>query len=178
MVNPRPSPQKLEALKLEIKLRYKRKARESVKVNRSRSMAAFRLAELTRWLHHTNGGGAELEPSEQSIQIVRLFAHHMGGLPNSDGRIRSWTSTYSPWLLPQQLERLINEVTSCPLKWTADKLGWKIRLTDAVRTELKIKTIGAIDCSKEQRQARQRKRRAARDRARKIAKRNGGSPYI
>ena len=168
MVNPRPSPQKLAALKWEIKHRYSQKSKVG---KRTRSMAAIRLSELTRWLHHTNGAGVELEPTETSLQIVRLFAHHLGGLPNTDARIRTWTATYAPWLLPQDQERLINQVVSCPLKFSADKLAWKIRLTDALRTELKIKTIGSIDCNQQQRQARRRKDAADRQKARRAAAR-------
>jgi hypothetical protein len=51
-------------------------------------------------------------------------------------------------------------VTSCPLKWSADKLGWKLRLSDVDRTELKIRTIGAFDCSREQRAARRKAKQA------------------
>src|ERR1041385_8510781 len=73
--------------------------------------------------------------------------------------------------LPIYRERLITEVVQCPLKWAADRLAWKLRLTDAKRTELKITTIGAIDCSKDQRQARRRKAKAAREKSRRAANR-------
>jgi hypothetical protein len=164
----RPTPAQVLARKLEIRRRYDRKAAKVGK--RSRSMAAIRLAELTRWLHDANGHGTELEPTERSIEIVRLFAHHMGGLPESPRRITAWLADYAPWIKGADRERLITEVATCPLKWSADKLAWKIRLTDAKRTELKIKTIGAMDCNKAQRDARRRQDAAARQRARRAAK--------
>ncbi len=163
MVNQRPTPARLKLLKLDIDLRYKAQSRDARKLHRSRGMAAFRLAELTRWLHDRFGAGVELEQTLENYAIVRLFAHHMGGLRDTARRIHKWTDTYSPWLDPRDLERLINEVEGCPLKWSADKLAWKLRLTDAKRTELRIRTIGAIDCNKEQRLAKRKAARKERD---------------
>ena len=155
------------ARKWEIKRRYSRKSKVG---KRTRSMAAIRLAELTRWLHHTHSE-RELSPSDNSINICRLFAHHMGALPQSDRRIASWLDRYASWIDVPSRERLISEVVSCPLKFSADKLAWKIGLTDAVRTALKIRTIGAIDYTKEQRQARRKRQDAERKRAARRAKR-------
>lgn len=171
MANQRPSPQRVAALKHEIAQRYKRNAAEARKRNRSRGMAAIRLSELTRWLDDQFGEGVELEAGDASYLIVRIFAHHLGALPDTARRITRWTATYAPWISPRDLERLISEVVDCPIKWTADKLAWKIRLTDAKRTELKIRTIGAVDCNREQRAARRKAKRKERDAARYRAKR-------
>ena len=175
MANQRPNPRQLAALKFEIEQRYKRNAKEARKRNRSRGMAAIRLSELTRWLDDAYGAGVELEATQQSYLIVRIFAHHLGSLPNTDRRITSWLGDRAPWVKGVDRERLINEVTDCPIKWTADKLAWKIRLTDAKRTELRIKTIGAIDCNREQREARRKANRAKRDAKRYQAKRRSPS---
>lgn len=168
MPNQRPSAKQVAALKYEIAQRY---AKKHQKRNRSRGMAAIRLSELTRWLDDTFGAGVELEPNDHSYLLVRIFAHHLGSLPDAARRITSWTATYAPWVSPRDLERLINEVADCPLKWSADKLAWKLRLTDAKRTELKIRTIGAIDCNREQRELRRKAKRAERDAKRNKAKR-------
>lgn len=175
MPNKRPSPELEAHLHLEIKQRHLRQARQAAKRNgRSRGMAAIRLSELTRWLDDEYGEGVELPPCEHSYTVARIFAHHIGSLADAPRRITKWVDVYAPWIKPRDLERLITDVTECPLKWSADKLAWKIRLTDAKRTELKIKTIGAIDVSREQRQTRrrQRDREAAKRRraARKLAK--------
>lgn len=178
MVNKRPSPERIAALKLEIAQRYRLKAKEAKQHNRSRGMAAFRLAELTRWLDDAYGKGVELEATTQSYAIVRIFAHHIGALKDAPRRITIWAGVFAPWISPRDLERLINEVTHCQLKWTADKLAWKLKLTDAKRTELNIRTIGAIDCSREQRAERQRARRAQAERNRRELKRSTRVPHI
>jgi hypothetical protein len=165
----RPSPEVIAARKWEIRRRY---AKKNPKVGkRSRGMAAIRLAELTRWLDDKYGAGIELEPDSHSETILRVFAHHLGSLPDAPRRITAWCDCYTPWLTLKSREILISEVLASPLKWSADKLAWKIRLTDAKRTELKITTIGAIDCTAHQRAERRRKDAADRQRTRRAAKR-------
>jgi hypothetical protein len=163
----RPTPEIVAARKWEIKRRYSRKSKVG---KRTRSMAAIRLAELTRWLDDTNGAGVELEPGEQSTQIARIFAHHMGGLPEMPRRVQAWIGQYAPWLTLASREVLISEVARCPLKWSADKLAWKIGLKDEQRARLKITTIGAIDCSQDQRAARRKARQAELQRALRAAR--------
>ncbi len=158
----RPPPQLVAARKWEIARRYSRKAKVG---KRTRSMAAIRISELTRWLDDMIGAGVELIPCQESADLARLFAHHMGGLPDAPRRITSWLGDRAPWLKGLDRERLISEVVSCPLKWSADKLGWKLRLTDAKRTELRITTIGAIDMSRDQRAARRKAKQAELQRA-------------
>jgi len=170
MIIRRPTPAQIAARKFEIAKRYKRK---TVKIGaRSRGMAAIRLAQLTRWLDDCYGCGHELNPSERSILIVRIFSHHMANLPDMPRRVTAWIDRYAPWLDLASRERLISEVAECPIKWSADKLAWKIGLTDAKRSELKITTIGAIDCNQQQRSERRKKAKAERERTRRAAQRS------
>jgi hypothetical protein len=123
-------------------------------------MAAIRIAELTRWLDDACGAGAELERCKWSEEIAHIFVHHFVVLSDGNRRAAEWLATYCPWIERRDREYLITEANHCPLKWSADKLAWKIRLTDGKRSQLKITTIGAIDCGKGQRAARRKKRRA------------------
>ena len=175
MTNRRPSPKLIAARRWEIKRRYEHHAKVG---KRSRGMAAIRLAELTRWLHDTHGAGTELVPNTHSELIVRIFTHHFMGLPEGPRRVSAWFGVYCPWLGLRDREYLISEATHCPLKWSADKLGWKLRLTDAKRTELKITTIGAIDCNRDQRKARDKARRAAREKQRRATAKANRVPSI
>jgi len=169
MVNQRPDPKTLQRKLLDIRLRYDSHTRDAKQAGkqqrRSRGMAAIRLAELTRWLDDEYGQGVEMPATEHSYGIVRVFAHHLGALRDAPRRITKWADIYAPWIKPRDLERLITETQDCPLKWSADKLAWKLRLTDAKRSELKIRTIGAIDCNQEQRKARRKASNAAHMRA-------------
>jgi len=157
MVTKRPTLSVIKARKWEIKRRYARKSNVG---KRTRSMAAIRLAELTRWYDDTHGAGCELEPGRDAVMIAEIFAHHMAALANAERRISEWIGFYAPTIPPQERERLIANATNKPMHWSADKLAWKIKLTDEQRSRLKITTIGAIDCSKEQRAARRKAKRA------------------
>jgi hypothetical protein len=175
MVNRRPTPDLVRARQWEIKRRYERHAKVG---KRTRSMAAIRLAELTRWLHDTHGAGCELEPGRDALMIAEIFAHHIAALANAERRIAQWLSFYAPSIPPLEQEHLIGNALGRPIHWSADKLGWKLRLTDEQRTRLKIKTIGAMGISKEQRKERDRIRRAEAERIRRAAKRANRVPYI
>jgi hypothetical protein len=134
-------------------------------------MAAIRIAELQRWLADSAGAGAKLEPSQWSEGIARIFVHHFVVLADGNRRAANWLETYCPWINTRDREYMITEANHCPLKWPADKLAWKIRLTDERRTELKIKTIGAIDCNADQRKERRKRQHAERQRRLRAAKR-------
>lgn len=123
-------------------------------------MAAIRIAELQRWLGDIIGAGAELEPGKWSADIARIFVHHFVVLADGNRRAADWLATYCPWIDRRDSEAMITEANHCPLKWSADKLAWKIRLTDAKRTELRITTIGAVDVSREERTRRRKARQA------------------
>jgi hypothetical protein len=77
-------------------------------------------------------------------------------------------------MLPVDRERLINEAQECPLKWTADKLAWKFKVTQEQRRRLALKTIGAIDLSKAERIKTRRAHNKAASRAYRRA--NGAKP--
>lgn len=168
MVNRRPTPDLVRARQWEIKRRYERHAKVG---KRTRSMAAIRLAELTRWLHDTHGAGCELEPGRDALMIAEIFAHHIAALANAERRIAQWLSFYAPSIPPLEQEYLIGNALGRPIHWSADKLGWKIKLTDEQRTRLKIRTIGAAGISKEQRAQRRNAAKAERERNRRAAKR-------
>ena len=159
-----PTPELIAARKWEIKRRYASKAKVG---KRTRSMAAIRIAELKRWLDDLIGAGVELEPMDSSERIARIFVHHFVVLSDGNRKASEWLTTYCPWIEAQDREHMITEANHCPIKWSADKLAWKIRLTDAKRTELKITTIGAIDCNAQQRAERRKAKQAELHRARR-----------
>ena len=156
-MNKRPSPDVIAARKWEIKRRYERKAKVG---RRTRSMASIRISELTRWLGDVVGAGIELEPCQWSEGIARIFVHHFVVLADGNRRAADWLQVYCPWISIRDREYMITEANYCPIKWSADKLAWKIGLTFAKRAELEITTIGAIDCNRDLRAAKRKAQRA------------------
>lgn len=157
MVNRRPAPELVAARQWEIKRRYSRHAKVG---KRSRPMAAIRIAELKRWLGDIVGDGVELDASKWSEDVARIFVHHFVVLADGNRRAAEWLGIYCPWIETRDREYMITEANHCPLKWSADKLAWKIRLTDEQRSRLKITTIGAMGITKEQRAQLRKAKRA------------------
>jgi hypothetical protein len=153
----RPPLELVKARQWEIKRRYERK---SAVGKRSRPMAAIRIAELKRWLGDIAGNGVELDASKWSEDVARIFVHHFVVLADGNRRAADWLATYCPWIETRDREYMITEANHCPLKWSADKLAWKIRLSDAKRTELRITTIGAFDVPKDERTKRRKAKQA------------------
>lgn len=169
----RPTPESIAARKREIRLRYARKCEVGP---RTRPMAAIRIAELSRWLEHVHGNQAP--DDDHGETIARIMVHHLVTLRDGGRRAAQWLDRHAPWIEIRSREGLITQASHHPLKWTARKLGWKIRLTDAVRTELKITTIAPIDVTDEQLKERSKQRRRDRERARRAALKAARVPSI
>ena len=161
----RPSPEQVALRKKEIAKRYARKASKAFN-KKPRTIAAIRAAELTR-LFDRRFGRMQIPETDDGVDCIRIMAHHLGALRDAKRRISDWIATCAPWLPLPERERLITEVEENRLRWSADKLAWKLGLTDELRTELRITTIGAIDCNEDQRKARRRRARAERDKLRR-----------
>lgn len=159
----RPSPALIAARKREIAKRYARKDKRSIPL----TFAAVRLSELNRLYQYRHG--RELPATDDGLQAARLAVHHIGRLRDAARRIGSWLDYWTPWLDLASRERLIRDATEHPLRWRADKIAWKLRVTAGERQALNLRTIGAIDETRAERQAKARILKRERDQARRRA---------
>jgi hypothetical protein len=58
----------------------------------------------------------------------------------------AWAAMWCPWLPAAEAQAVGERVIADAHRWKADTLAWRLRLTDAERTALKIKTIGGVRC--------------------------------
>lgn len=162
----------------EIKRRYAWQARtkntESKKPDRNRLITLVRMHELERVFQHRYG--RFLPDDDSGVDDFTLMAHHIAQLPGSAlPRIVAWARAWAPWMSPTQAAEIAHRVMENPLRFTADVLAWRLRLSMVDRTHLRITTIGAFDLSKAERQEdRKRKKREA-ERIRR-AKNSSGRP--
>jgi hypothetical protein len=132
-------------------------------------MPRVRLRELERLFSWRYGACLPNDPAGR--EAVKSSAHHIAHMSGDAARhIAAWTSLWAPWMDEDKVSELIAVVLRRPLKFKADTLGRKLRLSNAERYELKIRTIGAFDVSKEQRMAYRKLRRAMYDRTRRQEK--------
>lgn len=152
----------LRARHREIARRYKR-ARPAF------SMAALRCAEINRLL--ASRYGQVLPDDDAGRDDALIMAHHLARL-SGDPRVRigKWLDAHAPWAVGSIRATLLAEIDAKPLRWRADKLGARLRLTEGERSGLRIRTIGAVDVDKAERaKRRSEKRRALKEAARRAA---------
>jgi hypothetical protein len=148
--------------------------RNDAKPDHARLLTLIRLRELERLFKRRYG--RLLPDDDAGRDDLKIAAHHIALLR---GEVRQhvicWARAWAPWMPQHEAEGLADEVEAEPHKFTADALAWRLRLSMAERTALKITTIGAFDVTKAEREAIQREKRRERDRARR-AKQSAGRP--
>lgn len=88
------------------------------------------------------------------------MVHHLAGVPEDPRQsIPPWLEQWAPWLSIADAKALMAEAILRPRRWKADKLAWRLKLTDADRDQLGITTIGSIDISRAERTARREARK-------------------
>jgi hypothetical protein len=123
-------------------------------------LAPIRIAELCRLFRYR--WGDILPDDDAGREDARIIAHHLAQLPgDQQRRIASWMGTWAPWMRLDEADRLIEAVLAKPFRWCADKLGKRLNLTEAVRTKLRITTIGSVDMTKAEREAARKARKRA-----------------
>lgn len=153
---------RIEAQLREVARRYKRKK------GRTRpQLATLRVRDLNKLF--TARYGLTLPDDDAGRDDAAIMAQHLASLPgNPAERITNWLELKAPWFTIGETKALIADTITHPQRWRADKLAWRMRLTEADRRALRITTIGAIDASKGQRaKARAERNRLAKLRARR-----------
>ena len=151
-----------------------RRKRNNTKPNHDHLVTLIRLRELERLFRHRYG--RFLPDDDAGMDDLVVAANHIAWLRGEVvAHIVAWARAWAPWLPSHEAERLAKRVAAEPRKWTADALAWRLRLSMAERTTLKITTIGAFDMSKAERETIQKERKRERERARR-AKNSSGRP--
>ena len=133
------------------------------------SIAAVRVSELSRLFSARYG--ETLPDDDAGRDDAGLMAHHLAALTGDPRRrVMGFVELRCPWMTVAEAKALLLETIDKPRRWRADKLAWRLRLTMADRTALKITTIGAVDAPKSRRwQVRQERKRQAKEAKRRAA---------
>jgi hypothetical protein len=114
------------------------------------SIASLRVAELSRLFSRRYG---EVLPDDDAGRDdAQIMAHHLAMLTGDPRkRVMGFIELRCPWMPIAEAKALLLQTIDKPRRWRADKLAWRLRLTHADRTTLRITTIGSIDKAKSQR---------------------------
>lgn len=136
-------------------------------------MAALRIRDIAQ-LYRSRYRG-ELPHDPVGLDAARIAVHHLACLSGDPRkRIGGWLRLWAPWLSLLEAEQLLVEAITKPLRWRADKLGWRLRVTEQERRALGITTIGAIDLPKAERIA--RRKASAKHRKLQLRRAQGAKP--
>jgi hypothetical protein len=159
------APRAIDQRRAEIERRYKQKKADKPPI----SLTALRIAELRRLFLARYG--RTLPDDDAGRDDVLVMAHHLARRQGDAAKaIRSWIELQAPWMTSTETDVTVAAVLARPLKWRADKLAGRLRLTEAERRRLRICTIGAIDMTKAERKEARKLRQRQRDRVRRRAR--------
>jgi hypothetical protein len=121
------------------------------------SIATLRVCELNR-LYYSRYRGDLLPDDDDGRDSIQIMINHLAMLANPRLRIADWLRRCAPWFSESEAEPLIEAALRKPIRWMADTLAARLNLTDAERSRLKIRSVGAVDFTKEQRAQRRREK--------------------
>jgi hypothetical protein len=131
------------------------------------SVGALRVTQLQRLF--VDRYGHQLPDDDAGRDDAFVMAHALAWRPNAQRRIPAWLSLNAPWMGSTEAQALTTTVIAKPIRWSADKLGKRLNLTEADRHRLKITTIGSVDVNKAERLARRQERKRLREQERRRA---------
>jgi hypothetical protein len=106
--------------------------------------------------------GDTLTEGDEGKRFAFLIAHHIG----EPSRIRAYLAEAAPWYGEDEVDKLIKRVATKRLRWRSDTLASKkwLNVSYAERQELGLRTIGAYDMPKKERDKLRRQRYRERQR--------------
>jgi hypothetical protein len=131
-------------------------------------IAALRVAELDR--EFTDRYGGEILPDDDGGRDdVKIMLDHLARRTGDvEQRMALWLDSRAPWCSGEERASLIARIIAKPLRYRADTLASRIGLTTERRARLKIRSIGAVDETADQRKEKRReKHRLAKEQKRR-----------
>jgi hypothetical protein len=153
-----------------VKLFEKRKLNED---QRRIAFQAVRVGDLTKVFGGRYGGAKLYQfPDEDAGRddLRILLDHYAYANPLAMWRV---VKARAPWMTDDERDELLEEVNESPRRWTAQALADALNLTNAERSHRRVRTIGAVDVTPEERQQRSQRKKRERERDRQRAKRHG-----
>lgn len=150
----------------EIARRYKWGAKQAAEGRPLLTMGALRSSELERIFRERFHG--RIPDSLEGRKALQVMAEQILLLNRTHIAV-GWVKSRAPWLDDDEVKDLVAKAAGSARRLSADVLGWRIELTIAERTRLKIKTIGAIGFTAAQRQGLRKERAKVRKQAERRA---------
>jgi hypothetical protein len=101
--------------------------------------------------------GRALPDDDAGREDMAILLRHVAHLHDGYRRMENYIEVYAPWLVDGERVNFLNAaLCSTPPAFTADEIAIQLNVTLETRQALGLTTIGAVDCDKEERQARRK----------------------
>lgn len=134
------------------------------------SIENHRLREIEKVIRHRHGNGIPDPTGTDDVDSCYAYLRAVAMTPASQS-VSSWALVWAPWADPVMLALLDREEARRERMLPADAVAKLLYVTMAERTALGLKTIGACNFSRSDRQNAARQRKQERDRNRQKQKR-------
>jgi hypothetical protein len=115
----------------------------------------LRRKELQRLLYFR--WGPILPDDDAGADDAAIMCHSIALLPGDAGHhMAMYLQVSAPWMPERARAAMITDAMAKPLRFRADTLGARLGLREVERARLRIRTIGATDLTKAEREARRR----------------------
>lgn len=140
---------------------------------RKLSVGQLRVSEIEKIVTARHGPAPVTGLDDLDI-YARAVVHHL----DDPDKLIGWVWHWVPDIDPAEVRAMIEEAKRAPLRWKADTIAKMLGVTIAERTRLGLRTIGATDRTRAQREAdaEQRHRDRCRDRQEKERRKAGAVP--
>jgi len=129
-------------------------------------VARLRIKELRRIFHFR--WGHTLPDDDSGLHDAEIILAHIaqaGG--DVETKIDNFLDIWCPWMPPSLRADAKLAAMTTRRRWTADGLAAEMNLTLQERSDLKIKTIGAVDCNEQARISRRQEKHRKRQQERR-----------
>jgi hypothetical protein len=135
-----PQARLIKAKLAEVRDRYAKRRRE----RDPPPLAALRMRDLETIFERRYG--RHLPADDVGHDCAWIAANHLANLPRGDQttNVIKWLARWAPWMTQHEMDALAIQAIEHNIRWKADKLGKRLRLTDGDRSAWCIRTIGAI----------------------------------
>lgn len=137
------------------KLKWPRNKQRMKTIVRTREV---RLVLQRRYEPH-GGMVPDDDAGRDDLEVLLSYVAEVNGLTDPIGRATREAMDWAPWMSKEEATRLAEHALRNPIRLIADDLAERLGVTYAMRTDLGLTTIGAIDVNKADRAQRRHERK-------------------
>jgi hypothetical protein len=116
--------------------------------------------------------GITLPDDDAGRDDLEIALNHLACMPYPHAAMDHWIEIWAPWLTAAEKRDMFARIMPHPMRWKADPMAWRLKVTMEERMALGLTTIGSIDCN---RAGRKKRRKALSTKRKEVQRRKQGA---